>query len=508
MIFLSTFCFRRFGLLVATLLLAGCMAGSNFEKPASPEGASYSKQPLHDPEAPAETSAGGTQHLVSGKEIHFDWWKSLGSPQLNRLINKSIEANPNIDAAKAALRQAQELTLAQKGFFYPSVSGGYTLTRQQVAGNVANSSAPGVQANGRVILPLQSTTPPFNSSLTWTMQTAQLSVGYTPDVFGLNRRTVESLDAQAQMQRFQLEAAYITLASSVVAGAVGEASLRGQISAAKKVIEENTKMVELLRQEVGNGYASRIDLAAQESQLAQVTATLPPLLKQLAQQRNLLTALAGRLPGQEPEETFEIALLHLPCSLPLSLPSKIIEQRPDVRAAEENMHSANAQVGVAIANRLPQFTINGSMSGTATVFSQLLSTGAPGWSFAPSVAQPLFAGFTLLHRQRAAGEALKQAEAQYRSTVITAFQNVADTLHALEQDGDALKAALAAEHAAKVTLDLTTHQYQVGYANYLALLSAEQTYQQAAINLVQAQANRLGDTGALFLALGGGWWNR
>jgi NodT family efflux transporter outer membrane factor (OMF) lipoprotein len=335
-----------------------------------------------------------------------------------------------------------------------------------------------------------------------------VTVGYAPDVFGLNRRQVESLDAQASAQRFELEAAYITLASNVVAAAVQEVSTREQIAAVKDIIDVNEKSLELLREQHKDGFSTRMDVAAQEAALAQARALLPPLEKQLEQTRDLLRALVGNLPNEDVEPTFDLATLHLPQELPLSLPSKIIEQRPDVRAAEEQLHSASADVGVAIANQLPQFNITGAAGGTATQFGQMFASGGPFWSAAGNVAQTVFDGGTLLHRKRAADQALIQAAAQYRSTVITAYQNVADTLHALISDGDALSAAAESAKAAKVTLDLTRQQMQVGYVNYLSLLSAEQAYQQAELTLVQAQAARFGDTAALFLALGGGWWNR
>jgi NodT family efflux transporter outer membrane factor (OMF) lipoprotein len=494
--------------LAASMLLISCAVGPNFRKPAPPEGAGYSKKPLRNPQAPNDVRGGGAQHFVSGKDINFDWWKSFECPSLNALVESSINTNPTIDAARAALRQAEELTRAQEGYFFPTIGANYNLERQQLAGNLGGNS-PGIQGNGHVIATFSNPAGPvFNGPVTFNMHTAQLTIGYTLDVFGGNRRQVESLDAQAKMQAFELEAAYITLSSNVVAAAIQEASLRGQVAATQELIEVNKKMVEMLRKQVATGYANGLDLAAQEAQLAQVVATLPPLLKQLAQQRDLLSALAGRLPSQEPGETFELASLHLPRDLPLSLPSNIIEQRPDVRAAEENVRSASAQVGVAIANRLPQFTITGAAGGVASKFTQMFSTGGPFWSLTGDVVQPIFDGNTLLHRKRAADQALIQAAAQYKSTVITAYQNVADTLHALEQDGDALKTAHEAEHDAKVTLDLTTHQFQIGYVNYLGLLSAEQSYQQALINLVQAQTNRYADTTALFQALGGGWWNR
>ena len=249
-------------------------------------------------------------------------------------------------------------------------------------------------------------------------------------------------------------------------------------------------------------------MAAQESQLALVAAALPPLLKQLAQQRDLLAVLSGGFPSQDLTEKFELSSLHLPQELPLSLPSQLVEQRPDVRQAEENLHSASAQVGIARANRLPNFALTGDVGSMAVTASRIFASGTGFRDIGASVTQPIFQGGTLLHRERAARAAYTQAAEQYRSTVLTAFQNVADTLNALQQDANALKAAAAAKDAASVTLDLTKKQLESGYANYLALLSAEQAYQQALINLVQAQSNRYADTAALFQALGGGWWNR
>ena len=231
------------------------------------------------------------------------------------------------------------------------------------------------------------------------------------------------------------------------------------------------------------------------------------MLKQLAQQRDLLAVLAGGFPNQELPEKFELSSLQLPRELPLTLPSQLVEQRPDVRQAEENLHSASALIGVARANRLPSFALTADAGSMAVIFSHIFTKGGF-WDVGGGLTQPVFDGGTLLHRERAAKAAYTQADEQYRSTVLTAFQNVADTLHAIQQDADGLKAASAAKDAAAVTLDLTKKQLDAGYANYLALLSAEQAYQQALINLVQAQSNRYADTAALFQALGGGWWNR
>ena len=410
------------------------------------------------------------------------------SKPLNDLIERSLKANPDLKAAQAALIVARENVLAQRGAYYPSVTGGFSATRAKSA---------------NALSPVTNT-----SALNYSLYTPQVSVSFVPDVFGLNRRTVESLEAQEQQARFALAATHITLSANVAAGAIQEASWRGQIDATRELITINTNMLEILRNQYAKGYASELDVAAQESQLAQVVATLPPLLKQLAQQRDLLAVLSGGFPNQDLIEKFELSSLQLPQELPVSLSSQLVEQRPDVRQAEENLHSASAQIGIAVANRLPNFALTADAGGMAVVLGRLFSGGSGFWDIGAGVTQPIFQGGTLLHRERAARAAYTQAAEQYRSTVLTAFQNVADTLNALQQDADALKAAAAAKDASSVTLDLARKQYQSGYVSYLALLSAEQAYLQAVINLVQAQANRYADTAALFQALGGGWWNR
>ena len=343
---------------------------------------------------------------------------------------------------------------------------------------------------------------------TFNLFTSQVSVSYMPDVFGLTRRTVETLEAQADVQRFALEAAYLTLTSNVVVAAVQEASLRGQIAATRQIIKLATDFLVILRRQRSLGQIPDADVAAQEAALAQVEQTLPPLQKQLEQQRHLLTALTGLFPSQEGPETFELAALRLPVHLPLSLPSHLVEQRPDIRAAQANLQAASAQIGVAIANRLPNITLTANAGSTALKFGDLFTPQTAFWSVAGSVVQPIFHGGTLAQRELAARAAYDQTNAQYRSTVISAFQNVADVLSALQQDAMALQKAVAAERAANRSLEIMRRRLQLGDVNFLALLNAQQTYQQALLNLVQARANRYSDTAALFQALGGGWWNR
>jgi len=470
------------------LFTTGCVVGPNFKRPAAPTNGGYAPDPPSTTSSTPNVGGGEAQHFLQGRDIPGEWWALFHSKPLNNLIERSLKANPDLKAAQAALIVARENVLAQRGFYYPSVTGGFSATR-------AKSS--------NALSPVTNT-----SALNYSLYTPQVSVSFVPDVFGLNRRTVESLRAQEQQARFALAATHITLSSNVVAAAIQEASLRGQIEATHQLITINTQMLEILRSQYAKGYVSQLDVAAQESQLAQVTATLPPLFKQLAQQRDLLAALSGGFPNQELRESFELSTLQLPQELPLSLPSQLVEQRPDVRQAEENLHAASAQIGIAVANRLPSFAVTADAGSAALALGQLFSGGNGFWDLAAGVTQPIFDAGILRHRQRAAQAALTQAAEQYRSTVLTAFQNVADTLHALQQDADGLKAATAATDAAGVTLDLTKKQLESGYADYLVLLSAEQTYQQALLNLVQAQSNRYADTAALFQALGGGWWNR
>jgi len=312
----------------------------------------------------------------------------------------------------------------------------------------------------------------------------------------------------ADVQRFQVEAAYLTLTSNVALAAITEASLRGQIDATNQLISTNSKMLDILRRQLESGYANRSDVAAQEAALAQVRATLPPLRKALAQQRDLLAALSGAYASEGPRETFKLADLHLPVDLPVSLPSQLIEQRPDVRAAEEQLHAASAQIGVATANMLPSFTINANGGYINSALAGLIAPQNLFWGLAGNATQTVFDAGTLLHQLEGARDMYQAAAWTYRGTVIGAVQNVADTLRALQNDADALRAARDFERAAKTSFDLARQQMQTGNASVLLLLTAQQTYLQSVIQVVQAQTARLADTAALFQALGGGWWNR
>jgi len=499
--------------------LTGCAVGPHYRKPNAPPDAGYAPAPLPEASASAPIQGGANQggpadggpvhggeaqHLVTGGDVPFDWWQSFQSPALNALVERALTTNSTVRAAQAALSQAQELVRAQRGFYSPSVGLGLQAERAKVAGNLTQGDSIGIEGDGHNL----SEPPAPASPLYYTLYTAGLNVGYVPDVFGSIRRQVESLAAQRDAQRFVLEATYITLASNVVAAAIQEASLRAQIAATREIIAAEEKSLTILRDQFRLGFAMRIDVAAQEAALAQAEALLPPLQKQLEQTRDLIRVLAGDLPNREVAQTFELDALQLPAQLPVTLPAKIIEQRPDVRAAEALLHAANAQVGVAVAAMLPQFSITATLGGTADQIPWLFRTGGSFWTATGGVTQPLFEGGTLLHTKRAADAALKQAAAQYQETVLTAYQNVADALHASLADAETLGGAVETEDAAKVAYDLTRRQMELGYVNTLTLLNAETTYGQALIQRVQAQAARYSDTVALFQALGGGWWNR
>lgn len=471
--------------------LAACAVGPNFKAPAPPVAPGYGSASQQSETSSVQGASGEAQRFVAGMDIPGQWWRLFQSPQLNLLVEQALKSNPNVGAAEAALRQAHELYLAQRTGLFPLIQGTFSGARAENAlATLANPTS------------LPQTNPYYS------LYTAQLSLSYLPDVFGATRRSVEAAKAQVEAGRFQLEATYVTLSSNVVVSAVQEASLRDQIVATERQLQLQHQLTETVRRQRALGTASDLDLLAQQATEAQTVATLPPLQKQLGQTRDALTALLGRLPSEEPEQTFRMDDLTLPSELPVSLPSKLVEQRPDVRQAEANLHVASADAGVALANMLPQFQIDASLGSSALTVGDLFGPYTGFWNLGASLTQTLFDAGALLHRRRAADAALDQAAAQYRAAVVLACQNVADTLRALQADADALRATLEADQAAKSTLDLARRQHELGTISFVAVLNAEQSYQQSELALVQARANRYADTAGLFQALGGGWWNR
>lgn len=485
---------RYGGAIVLAWSVAACAVGPNFVPPEDPPVSRYTKEPLKNPSAADKirTRQGGSadQSFVSGADIPGQWWTLFHSKALNRVVEQALANNPTLEAAQASLRVAQQNVLAQKGTLYPTL----TATPQ-----VEGALAPG--------LDLQSPLANQNQFL-YSLSTPQAVVVYNPDVFGGNRRQIESLEAATENQRFQLEAAYLSLTGNVAAAAIQEAALRAQIDATRKVIQAQTEVLQLYNKQLSLGQIAGADVIQQQAALALSQQLLPPLEKALALQRNLLTALAGRLPSDEISETFELSALRLPTRLPVSLPSRLVQQRPDVKAAEALVQQASANVGVAVANRLPQFSLTATGGSSATRIAQVTSPGAAFFTIIGQATAPIFDAGTLFRRQRASEESLTQAQAQYKATVITAFQNVADALRALQADAKAVAAADAAVNATNQSLELIRKQFTAGSLTSTQVLIAQQGYLSALVTAAAARATQYADTAALFVALGGGWWNR
>jgi NodT family efflux transporter outer membrane factor (OMF) lipoprotein len=470
------------------VLLAGCAVGPDYQRPAVPAGSSYAPTALPQNTASANGAGGNAQQFVRDMDIPGQWWVLFRSAPLNALIDDALKQNPDVGAAQAALQVAEENVRAQRGAYFPTVSAGVDPTRQST-GSVLSS---GVASN----------------STLYNLTTAQLSISYSPDLWGGNRRQVESLVALADAQRFELEATYLTLTSNLVNAAIGEASLRAQIAATQDIVDSQSKIRDSFHRQWSLGNVAESDMAAQDAATEQALATLPPLQKQLAQQRDLLAALSGRAPEQELDAHFDLNTLQLPAVLPLTLPARLVEQRPDVRAADAQLHAACAQIGVAFANRLPNIQISANVGSAAEQVHNLFGSGGGFWNIGTAITAPIFDGGTLKHKQRAAEASYRQAAEQYRSTVLSALQNVADALHAVQSDAQALAAIARAEQAAARSLSIAQRQLSLGDISSVSLLNAQVTYRQAELALIQARANRYADAVALFQALGGGWWNR
>ncbi len=468
----------------ASLLLAGCAVGPDYHRPALSAAAGYGAEATApawvDPDAARPT-------LVSGMDVPAEWWGVFHSEDLDALVARALKNSPTVKAAEAALRSAREQVAAQRGAYYPTLSASVQPSHQEFAKTLSS--------------PLNSNAEIFD------LTTTQVSVSYVPDLFGANARAVESAAAQRDQQKFELDAARLTLASNVVTAAVQDALLRAEIDQTQAIIKAQRQTYAAFERQYQLGQASQSDLAAQKALLAQSEASLPPLEKQFRINRDLLGALVGQTPAEPLDVTFDLQSLTLPPSLPLSLPAQLVEHRPDVRIAEAQLHAASAEIGVAEAARFPNLEIDANAGSAALRFFPQFNGATNFWNVAGTLTQPIFQGGTLLHRQRAAEAAYDQAAQQYHATVVAAFQNTADVLHALQTDSDALHAAEAAQSASAQSLDISRRQLGLGDVSPLAVLTAEQTDRQARLALFQARANRYADAAALFQALGGGWWN-
>ena len=475
-------------IVAAAAALAACAVGPDYRAPEAPAASAYTEKPQPTQTESAPVRAGDAQRFEVGAKISAEWWTIFGSPDLDVLIRTALAGQPTLAAAKAALRQAEENVNAQYSVLYPSVDAGLSARRQRISGaTFGNPSIP---------------------SSTFNLYNASVSVTYAIDVAGGARRELEALEAGVDFQRFQLEAAYLSLTANVATTAFREASLREQIRATREISEAQDAQLKIAEKQFALGAISGSDLLGQRAQAAQTRAILPPLEKALAQTRNQLAVLIGKVPADANLPALDFSAFKFPRDLPLSLPSELLRQRPDVRQAEAVMRQTNARIGVAEALMLPQLTLSGSYGTAATSTGNLFNPGTQLWNIGANLLQPIFHAGQLQAQKRGAEAAYDQAFAQYRQAVLTAFQDVADVLNALEFDAATLKAQAEAEAAARESLEVTQQQLKFGAASYLALFNAQRQYSLAKAALVQAQAARYADTAALFQALGGGWWNR
>jgi len=477
--------------LVAALAVAGCAVGPDFQSPAPPPVAEAG-HPYTPAAMPAQTASapGGTgtpQVFVDGQDIPAAWWEAFHAPALDELVRAAIAHSPSLAAAQATLREAKENYEADYGNrMLPAVTGQVGGERQKVALGAIGGAPTGT---------------------TYNVFSAQVDVSYTVDLFGANRRELESVAAQIDYQRFQVEAAYLSLSANVVATAIQEAALREQLQATRDVVEAEQKSLDLIERQAQLGAVAKSVVLQQRTLVAQTQAQLPALDKQLAQTRHQLAVLVGRLPGDGGMPEFRLDGLTLPHELPVSVPSALVRQRPDVRASEALLHQASADIGVATAALYPQVTLSGAVDRQSLKLDKLFSMGTTGWSLLGGIAQPIFNGGALHAKKRAAVAAYDAANAQYQETVLNAFLSVANALRAIDTDAEGLRAQAEAESLAKDSLDLVERQYRLGAVSYLASLDAQRTWLQTRVALAQARAARLADTAVLFQALGGGWWN-
>ncbi|EKD75499.1 MAG: hypothetical protein ACD_44C00111G0003 [uncultured bacterium] len=483
-----TFSFFQFVFLIFLIGLTSCKVGPDFKLPASPPVKTYTgTSPVKKTIAtPYKNSAGEAQDFVLGQPVSEDWWMLFHSCAIDKMIQTGFSNSPTLASAKATLHQAEETLRAQVGaLLWPNLSGVLNGARQQYAGS--SIGLPGLSSD-------------FN------LYNAGVNVSYTLDVFGGNRRLIETYRAQVDYQRFQLAAAYLTLAGNIVTTAVSVASYKDQVAVTKELVRVEEETLGIMKKQFKLGGISGAEILTQEKQLAQDQATLPPLELTLLQLQHALAVLLGHYPSENYVSDINLDQLTLPQKLPVSLPSLLVRQRPDVSASEALLHQASAEVGVATANKFPQFAITGEYGWTNNSTSNLFSYHNIAWNYMGQITQSIFNAGSLEAQRQAAIAAFVAAEGQYEQTVLQAFKNVADSLRAIEMDAKAFHALVAQENASRGTFVMNEEQLKLGGVSYLNVLSAKAQYLQTKILRIRAQAARYNDTVALFVSLGGGWW--
>lgn len=464
-------------------LLSACAVGPDFHPPAAPTQTGYTNQPLPTKTQASNTLLGAPQTFGGQLAKDDTWWNSFRSPQLNNLIEEALNANPNITAARATLEEARQTWAAQAGStLFPKASLGLGAERQAFNDAMFGQSGTNI----------------FN------LYNATVTVSYQFDLFGANKRALESLAAQADYQQQELRAAQLTLAGNIATAVMTQAGLSAQIDATQQIISLQQKNLTIAEQRQHMGAIALSDVLLLKAQLEQTQAGLPALQNRLQQTRHLLASLLGKSSAGFTIPDFRLTDFTLPAQLPLVVPSRLVRSRPDIQAAEAMLHSANAQYGVAVANLYPQINLSATLGQESLTPGSLFNPSSAVWSLAGQLSQPLFNG-GLKAGVKAAKANLRAVNADYQQTVIQAFRNVADSLRALDNDAQTLAAQAAADDTAQKSLDLTTQQFHLGAASYLQWLVSQQQAQQSRINLITAQAQRLTDTVALYQAMGGAW---
>ena len=470
-------------------LLSGCAVGPDFVRPAPPTTDRYTPGP---PPAATPVADGLAQQFTSGAALPSDWWRWFGSPALDAVVWQAITNNPTLQAAEASLRQSQDNLRAGYGVFYPQMEADVSGTRQRTAS--AQSAQSGPQSSGHL----------FN------LVTASGTINYALDVFGASRRTVESLRAQADYQRYKTQAACLTLTANVVNTCIARAAYAAEIRATEQLIALETGQIQLAEVQVRAGTVAYSEVLSLRSLVAANQALLAPLRQKVSQTEHLLATLEGVNPSQVVLPDIDLAELSLPANLPVSLPSALVHQRPDILAAEAQMHAASAKIGVATAAMFPSFNISGTYGTAGSSFGNLSALAAATgqfWSIGPSATMPVFQGTSLWFGRKAALDVYQQSQAGYRATVLGAFAQVADALTALDHDAAALQAQVDVRSADSEALDLLQANYHAGLVAYSDVLASDVQFHQATLAYLAVVGQRHQDTVALFVALGGGWWN-
>ena len=464
--------------LACVLSVGSCAVGPNFARPTAPSSARYTADTLRAEEASASDTV---QHITLGREIEGNWWTLFRSDAIDQLVKQALEHNRSLVASKATLAQAQELALAQAGSRYPQVGLTAAAGRQQY----------GKEFLGPIGIP------PF------TYFAVGPTVSYTLDYTGGVARSVEQQYALAEVERHQLDAAYLTVTGQAVMQMLAIASARAQMATVETILMQDRDNLRLVQTAFDSGSVAREDIVTAQSQIANDMTLLPPLRQDLAKARHALSVVLGRAPASGIPPDVDLEQITLPLQLPVSLPSELAHRRPDILAAEARLHAATSAVGVAQSNLYPRIQLSASVGQQSLKADQLFDRASNAWSIVSGLTAPIFDGGTLRAEKRAATDAMHASAANYEQTVLEAFAQVADLLEALDHDAEQLDAQAQAQQAAQSSLDLARLSYQEGNAGVLLVLDAERSYQQARLGYVRAVVQRYVDTVQLFLALGG-----